>query len=135
MASNPLPVRVPDPRTQRILGLAMAAGVVLFAGVAIVLALGRGTPPSPPSAPVWALCGAGLAALGAGWMIPVDGARRRLVSLALRETAGLIGSLLTLWTGSATWAVALGLLSVASLLAGVATVPDESPRPGAPRLG
>lgn len=113
----------------------MAAGVLIFAAVAVGLTLSRAEAPAPPSPLAWALCGAAVVVLAAGWAIPAEGPGRRLVALALREAAGLIGALITLLTGSATWAVALGLLSVASILAGVATAPDDPRRPGSPRLG
>lgn len=135
MRSNPPSPRTPDARSLKIIGLAMAAGVVALAGVAIAVALARDAPPSPPTPLAWGLCAAAVVALAAGWALPADRPARRIVALALREATGLLGALTTLVTGSSTWAAALGLLSVASILAGVAAVPAE-PRPlGTPRLG
>ena len=134
-STMPRPLRPPDARTLRIIGFGMAAGVVLVSAVAIGLTFVRATPSAPPSPLAWLLCGAAIVALAAGWAIPIDGPRRRVVALALREATGLIGALITLWTGSPTWSAALGLLSVAAILAGIAAVPDEAGRAGASRLG
>lgn len=122
-----------DPRVVRILGLAMAAGVVLFSAVAIALAYARESPPAPPGTLAWILCGVAVVTLAAGWMLPADSPPRRLVALALREAAGLFGAVITIVTGSGTWAAALGLLSVASILAGVAASGASSASPSAHR--
>lgn len=135
MRSNPPSSRTPDARGLKIIGLAMATGVVLFAGVAIAVAFARDTSPTPPTPLAWGLCAAALVALALGWVLPTDRPARRLAALALREAAGLIGALATFVTGSSTWAAALGLLSVASILASVAAVPAEPRHGGAPRLG
>jgi hypothetical protein len=135
MRSNPLSPRTPDARSLKIVGLAMAGGVVAVAGVAIAFSLGREAPPSPPTPLAWGLCAGAVVALAAGWALPTERPARRLAALAMREAAGLIGSLATFVTGSSTWAAALGLLSVASILAGVAAVPSEPRHDGGPRLG
>lgn len=137
----PSPAAAADPRTLRIIGLAMAGGVALFSAVAIGLGFARESPPDPPGTLAWALCGIAIVTLAAGWTIPGDAAPRRMVSLALREAAGLLGAVITILTGSGTWAAALGLLSVASILAGVAAAgapsagPSANRHPGGRRLG
>lgn len=134
----PRPAGAKDPRSLKIIGLGMAGGVVAFCAVAIGLAYAARAPAQPPSPLAWALCGAALVALAAGWALPAATPSGRIVTLALREACGLLGAVITILTGSATWAAALGLLSLASILAGVAAVagqPETDRHTGGPRLG
>jgi len=97
----------------------MIAAVAAFAAVSIALAPGLRPTPPPPAA-VWGLAAAGLLLLVAGFALGAGDDRRRILSLALRESCGLIGGVLTLLTGSPAWAAALGGLAIAALILGLA---------------
>lgn len=127
MARPPRDPATPARHPRRIIGLAMIAAVATFAAISIAVAPGlRPTPPSP--AVVWGLAASGLLLLVAGFGLGGGDERKRILSLALRESCGLIGGVLTLLTGSPAWAAALGGLAIAALILGLAG--DSGPTPG-----
>lgn len=114
----------------RLIALAMAAA--LFALVAVALAVRPVGAVPPPPMVTWTIAALALGNLVVGVVLAVTSdpraasyRRRLVVSMALRETCGLLGAVLTLLGGDPAWALGLGGAAVVALLA-------LRPRPAAP---
>jgi hypothetical protein len=106
-----------DTRRLRVIGFAMVAAVAAFGLVAAASA----RPPEMPLPPalIWGLAGIAAVALAFGFTLDDPAPPRKVLALALRETAGLIGAVATLLTGSVVWVAVLGSVSVLALLLGI----------------
>jgi len=105
----------------RLIAVAMAAALVALVAVALAF---RPANVAPPPVVAWTLGALALGNLLAGVVVAVTadpGSRgyraRWVVSLALRETCGLLGAVLTLLGGDPAWALGLGGAAVVALLA------------------
>lgn len=111
----------PSAPALRWIALAMAAGLVAL--IVLVVLLRPASGDGLPSSVVWTLAALAAASLGVGVVLAVTAdarsagyAARAVVSLALREAAGLLGALLTLLGGEPAWALGLGGAAVVALL-------------------
>lgn len=125
------PVETPAPGVLRLIALAMAAA--LFALVAIALVVRPVATGALPPFVAWTIGGLAAGSLLVGILLAVtadaasSGYRvRLLVSLALRETGGLLGAIATLLGGEPAWALGLGGAAIVALLALLPAA--ESPR-------
>lgn len=115
-----MPASTPSEPALRWIALAMATGLVALIVLVVFLrpASGDGLPPSV----VWTIGALAAANLVVGVVLAVTadaraaGYRvRAVVSLALREVAGLLGAILTLLGGEPAWALGLGGAAVVAL--------------------
>jgi len=111
-----------DPRYLRWLALSMAGGTIVICAVATILG-GVGRLPLPSFVAATLACLA-TASLLVGIVLAVTADRtapgfapRIVVSLALREAAGLLGAVLTLLGGGAVWALGFGGAAATAILA------------------
>lgn len=122
MATSPRPPGAAPPDVLRLIAMAMAAA--LFALIAVALALRPAGAVPPPPFVTWTVAALAFGNLVVGVVLAVTsdpraaGYRGRLVvSLALRETCGMLGAILTLLGGDPAWALGLGGAAVVALLA------------------
>jgi len=110
------------PQRLRWLALSMAGGTLVICGAAVALGtLGR--LPLPDFVRL-TLAGLAVASLVVGVLLAVTADRtsrgsaaRIVVSLALREAAGLLGAVLTFLGGGPGWALGLGAVAILAILA------------------
>ena len=114
-----------DRRRLRVIGFAMVGGVAAFGLVAAAGARPQ-TAPLPPAL-VWGLACLAAVALAFGFTLDDPSPPRKVLALALRETAGLIGAVETLLTGSIVWVAILGSVSVLALLLGIPRLEADGP--------
>jgi hypothetical protein len=122
VTTRPSSARGASPDALRLIALAMAAA--LFALVAVALAVRpAGAAPLPPTV-TWTIAALALGNLVVGVLLAVTSDPRAasyrariVVSMALRETCGLLGAVLTLLGGDPGWALGLGGVAVVALLA------------------
>jgi len=101
----------------------MAMAAALLALIAVALAF-RPQSAAPPPFVTWTVAALALGNLLAGVTVAVTadprsaGYRARwVVSMALRETCGVLGAVLTLLGGDPSWALGLGGAAIVALLA------------------
>jgi hypothetical protein len=114
-----------DNRRLRFIGYAMVGGVAAIGLVAAAHARDQAAMPAPPTV-VWGLACLAAVCLAFGFTLDAPAPPRKVLALALREAAGLIGAVATLLSGSIVWVAVLGTLSVAALLLGLPPVDDAA---------